>query len=588
LRAFNKEKLETNTTQSHMKKTSILTLLFSTFLLISVAQNYPQGYFIAPLDPPLELTGTFGEVRDNHFHSGIDLSTDEEEGVPVMAAADGYVSRIKIAPDGYGKALYITHPNGYVSVYGHLQKFTAQINSYIRRIQYERQVFELDLNPKPEEFVIHQRDVIGYSGSTGSAQGPHVHFEIRDEKTEEPINPLLFGLPLNDTIPPEIHFVRIFPKREGGILEKTDSAMTYELVFENGSYRLGTETAPGVYGNVGFGFNATDYQDSNMTSLGIYGAELYVDGKLSFTTIYDRFNFNDTRYANAHIDYMLNKREGIEIERCFRLPGDRMKIYGELPQTGYTNFLDAGSHQVKIVVSDFSGNKSQVVFNVSTNESLRSKTYMQRPAGTIRVPYDKGVSIQKSKLEVSIPEGAFYEDFDFDEQVSKSAFLSDIYTIGNPDEPLQLPMTIGLKPNKDIPDSMKIKALIVRMSDEGDLEGVGNLWNDKILTAKTYEFGNFAIVLDTVPPMVEKYYVPADMNTMYGGVVQIRVKDNLSEIKNYSGKINDKWHLFEYDKKNNMLIANVESMDVNETHPIEVTVTDQNGNTTVWKSTFYY
>ena len=172
--------------------------------------------------------------------------------------------------------------------------------------------------------------------------------------------------------------------------------------------------------------------------------------------------------------------------------------------------------------------------------------------------------------------------------MDQASFLSDIFKLGNMYEPLHQPMTVGLKPNTDIPDSLKIKAVIVLMSDEGDLKSVGGIWNEKFLTAKTYEFGNFAIILDTVPPVVEKYYVPAEMNTMYGGVVQIRVKDNLSKIRNFSGKINDKWHLFEYDKKNDMLIANVEAMDVNETHPIEVIVTDENGNTTVWKSTFYY
>jgi hypothetical protein len=566
-------------------------VLFFLLLVVGMkgrAQEYPQDFFIAPLDPPITITGSFGEVRKNHFHSGIDLSTDEEEGIPVMAAADGYVSRIKIAADGYGKALYITHPNGYVTVYGHLQKFTAQINSYIRRMQYEKQIFEMDVNPKPEEFIVKQRDVIGYSGSTGSADGPHVHFEIRDEKTEEPINPLLFGLPVKDSIPPELHFVRVFPMRESGILNTTDSALTYELVSEKGVYKIFDNEVPKIFGNVGFGFDATDYQDSNMATLDIYAAELYIDGKLTFSTKYDRFNFNDTRFANAHIDYWLEKTEGINIDRLYKLPGDKLKIYGDPLQTGIFNFTESGAHIIKIVVMDFSGNKSYVQFTVSVDEGLRSKSYIQRPAGTMHVAYDKGVSIQKSKLEISIPEGAFYEDFDFAEQVSKSAFLSDIYTIGDVKQPLQLPMTIGIKPNNDIPDSLKIKAVVVRMSDEGELVSVGNLWNDKFLTAKTYEFGNFAIVLDTVPPMVEKYYVPADMNTMYGGVVQIRVKDNLSSIRNYSGKINDKWHLFEYDKKNDMLIANVESMDVNETHPIELTVTDESGNTTVWKSTFYY
>ncbi|MBK8587010.1 MAG: M23 family metallopeptidase [Bacteroidetes bacterium] len=176
-----------------MRKSHLLPvfLLFFAFTNLQ-AQNYPQNYFHWPLDTPLTIVGSFGEIRDGHFHSGLDLGTDEMEGRPVSASAAGYISRIKISADGYGKALYITHPNGYVTVYGHLQKFTQPVNEYVRKIQYERQAFEVDLNLKSKDFLVKQDEVIAYSGSTGSAQGPHLHFEIRDEETEEPMNPFFF------------------------------------------------------------------------------------------------------------------------------------------------------------------------------------------------------------------------------------------------------------------------------------------------------------------------------------------------------------------------------------------------------------
>ena len=286
-----------------MKKRLGILVIILLSMENAFTQNYPQGYFIAPLDPPLIITGTFGEIRDNHFHSGLDLSTDEDEGLPVMAAAEGYISRIKISPEGYGKALYITHPNGYVTVYGHLQKFTASVNSYIRKIQNERQVYELDLNPKLNEFMVKQRDVIAYSGNTGGSEGPHVHFEIRDEKSEEPVNPLLFGIPLKDVWKPVIQEVRIFPVREAGIVNNTDSALSFMVVDENGSFRLERQIQPQVFGKIGFGVSAFDYQDSIEAELGPYETELFVDGKLTFSTKLDRFNFNETRYANAEIDY---------------------------------------------------------------------------------------------------------------------------------------------------------------------------------------------------------------------------------------------------------------------------------------------
>ena len=571
-----------------MKKNIALTLFFATVVFATYGQNYPVDYFIAPLDPPLTITGTFGEIRDNHFHSGIDISTDEEEGLPVMASADGYVSRIKISPDGYGKALYITHPNGFVTVYGHFQKFTAAINSYVRKLQYERQVFELDINPKPNEFIVRQRDVIGYSGSTGSAQAPHVHFEIRDEKTEEPINPLLFGLSVKDSFVPILKYVRIFPLRENGIVNTTDTAETYELRTGQDGYSLNTSETPLVYGNIGFGFSAYDYQDSAFAELGIYSSELYVDGKLTFTTKYDRFNFNDTRFVNAHIDYRYKIQEGNNIERCHKLPGDQLKFYSTELQTGYTNFDIDESHLIKIVVKDFSGNSAQIDFRVIAKSSLREKVYQPQPNNSVLVTAEKGVALHKPKIDIAIPPNAVYENFYYSEEEFKSVYLSDLFRVGDIYEPLQLPVLISIKPNKEIDDSIKLKAIIAKIDEDGILTSIGGLWNDKLLTAKTKEFGTFAITLDTVPPTIEKYYVPADMNTMYGGFVQIRIQDELSNISNYSGRIDGKWHLFEYDKKNNMIIADVQSMDVNLTHQIEVTATDERGNTRVWKSTFYY
>lgn len=571
-----------------MKKNIAFTLLLTTSSLFTFAQNYPSGYFIAPLDPPIIITGTFGEIRDNHFHSGIDISTEEDEGLPIMAAADGYVSRIKVSSDGYGKALYITHPNGYVTVYGHLQKFMASINSYVRRLQYERQVFELDINPKESDFIVKQRDVVAYSGSTGSAEDPHVHFEIRDEKTEEPINPLLFGLSVKDNFVPELKLIRLFPLRENGIVNTTDSAETYELKKNKDIYSLKTSETPEVYGNIGFGFGAIDYQDSLMSELGIYSSELYVDGKLTFSTKFDRFNFNDTRYVNAHIDYLSKTRDYVTIQRCHRLPGDNLKIYGDEFQTGYTNFNDDGTHTIKIDVKDFSGNLAQIEFKVISKTSLQTKIYQPHGNNSAPVTREKGYTLLKPNLEINIPAKAVYENFFISEEESKSIYLSDVFRIGDINEPLHSPMNFGIKPNENIDDSIKQKAVIIRIDEYGTMTSCGGLWNGKFLTTKTNNFGTFAVILDTVPPFFEKYYEPALMNSMYGGELQIRVTDNLSKISTYSGRIDGKWHLFEYDKKNDMLIADIQSMDENLTHEIEMTATDESGNTKVWKSTFYY
>ena len=592
------------------------------FPLILEAQNYPKNYFIIPLDPPIYLTGTFGEIRANHLHSGIDLGTDDLEGLPVMASADGYVSRVKISSDGYGKALYVTHPNGYVTVYAHLQKFTAPVNALVRKMQYEKQVFELDFNPKAGEFPVKQREVIAYSGNSGSSTSPHLHFEIRDEVSEEPINPFLFGINIMDTIPPEILYVRIYPERGQSIVNFTDSAETYEVLKnEDGIYMLNASENPTVFGTVGFGIGAIDKQyflwsdtiteeeyfdytnppppdpadtldidePPSPSPLGIYSAEMFIDDVPTFSWRYDRFSFTNTRDVNGHIDYRVYHRSDRVIERCHRLSGDYLPIYGESNRTGYIKFNDNETHQIKMVVRDFKGNSSQIEFQLTTITSLGLESYQQKPDKAVFVSAKKGVAIHKSNFDVVLNEGSVYEDFYYSDEVEKNnEYISDVFTIGDSYEPVRTPFKISIKPKKDI-DSTKIsKVVMVRIAENGFLKPYACTWDGKFFVATTNSFGPYALAIDTIEPIVEKYYVPADMNSMYGGMAKYRIKDELSGIKSYSGTIDGKWTVFEYDKKDNMLSANVDPVMSNQYHDVELTITDMVGNTTVWKSKFYY
>jgi hypothetical protein len=556
---------------------------------VASAQIYPKGYFSAPLDTPLILVGTFGEIRHDHFHSGIDLGTGEQEGVPVMAAADGYISRIKVSADGFGKALYVTHPNGYVTVYAHLQKFTAPVNELVRNTQYSQQKFEIELFPKSKDFKVKGGEVIAYSGNTGGTTGPHLHFEIRDEQTEEPINPLLFGLKVQDNIPPVIKNVRVFPIREAGIVGKTDSAVTYEMQEMNGFFSLNTPDWIQAHGYVGVGFEAVDKSDLSDAELGIYSAEISIDGTKVYSWYQDRFNFNDTRMVNAHIDYLSKRRDNSTIERCFRLPGNFLKMYADTNQLGYFEFTDDDSHDIKIVVKDFNGNERIFNFLILSYSTLALEPYQKVPDGSVVVSNQKGIAIHKENLELVIPAGAVYEDIYYNDTEAKTKdYLSSIFNLGNPYDALQVPITVGIKPRLPIPDSIKSKALIVSLAEYGKIVPEGGEWKGGFLTTKTRHFGSFAIALDTIPPTIEKEYVPADMNSYRGGIVQVRIKDDLSGISSYSGKLHGKWHLFEYDPKSTMLTADLSFLPMNTEHPIEITVTDERGNTSTWTSKFWY
>jgi hypothetical protein len=293
--------------------------------------------------------------------------------------------------------------------------------------------------------------------------------------------------------------------------------------------------------------------------------------------------------VNAHIDYRTKKRDNQVIERAHRLPGNHLLLYGDTSRNGFVFFGEDVSHDIRVIVRDFAGNKAQLDFNVITYSSLTENPFLAIPEGALLVTNTKGIAIHKSNLDVVIPEGAVYEDLVYsDQQLKGSSYLSDMFVVGDEFDALNVPISVGIKPYKELEDSLKPRAVIVHINQYGELKSCGGQWNGKFLTAKSGTFGTFALTIDTVPPSIEKEYVPADLNTMYGGVVMIKIKDELSGVVSYSGKIDDKWTVFEYDKKNNMVTANVDQYAENKEHTIELMAMDERGNKTVWKSSFYY
>jgi murein DD-endopeptidase MepM/ murein hydrolase activator NlpD len=345
----------------------IVRFTFTLFLFAHIlwAQNYPQNYFQPPLDIPLALSGTFGELRGNHFHSGMDIKTQGREGLDVKAAAPGRIVRIKVSAYGYGNTLYMAHPNGYTTVYAHLQKFDPAIEEWVKKQQYAQESFEVNLFP-PAIFSFAQGDVIAKSGNSGGSGGPHLHFEIRDSKTEETINPALFGLPVEDTRKPYIGHVYASPISTGALVNGSSTQKEIALTnLGNGIYQ-GSFSGSGV---VGFVIHTFDQQNLSNNHNGIYEIEQYINDTLTYRFKVERFAFSETRYINAHMDFARYKNNRQLAHKTYVEPGNKLSLYSDVKNHGGAFLKPNQKTLITLIVTDSWGNTSEIRLTATGKET---------------------------------------------------------------------------------------------------------------------------------------------------------------------------------------------------------------------------
>ncbi|MDB2462623.1 M23 family metallopeptidase, partial [Algibacter sp.] len=335
--------------------------LFLVFSLFTNAQdNYPKDYFSSPLDIPLVLAGTFAELRSNHFHSGVDIKTQQRVGLKVNAVANGFVSRIKVSHYGYGKALYITHPNGYTSVYAHLQKFSPDIEAYVKKQQYEKESYEIELFPKAEDLPVLKDNLVAYSGNTGSSGGPHLHFEIRDKK-ERPINPMLFGMDIKDTTNPIVESIYAYPLDDNSFINNLNTKQKLRLTpLKNGDYT--TENIEAL-GNIGFAINTIDRQDLAANSNGVYNIQTFINGNRNFEIDFSRFSFDETKHINQLIDYEHFSTKRKRIQKLFK-KNNPLSLFKSVLNDGVIKVEDSTYSVYKIRVADFKNNESWITVHI--------------------------------------------------------------------------------------------------------------------------------------------------------------------------------------------------------------------------------
>uniref|UniRef100_UPI003D7F1D15 M23 family metallopeptidase n=1 Tax=Pedobacter sp. TaxID=1411316 RepID=UPI003D7F1D15 len=450
-----------------MFKTYTLLILFTCFSSLVNAQQifsnfkYPLVNFRQPLDiRPPALSGSFGEIRRNHFHSGLDYRTNQREGYPVYAVEDGYVSRARVQNSGFGQAVYIDHPSGYTSVYGHLQRFSPKIANYIEGLQYAKQTFELDAFPEPTVLPVHKGDIIGYSGNRGSSGGPHLHFEIRDTKTEAALNPQLLGLKVADNIPPVITSMYVY-RLNHEPFDEFIPKQYFQLSGGAGVYKLKNATLINLSGEVGFGITVNDRHNGASGNNGVYSIQLEFDGKVVFTSALERFKFENSNAINSHIDYPSYVKSGAIIQKSFVDPGNPLQIYYNLVSRGRINITDNALHDVKYTVTDASGNHTTLTFKVQGNPGATTPV-RTKPAGMI-FPYQQQNEFSKKDLKVVIPKGSLYNDLFFTyEEKPKPATnaYSAIHVVLNNLTPLHSSFELWIKADSALLP-FKDKAVIV-------------------------------------------------------------------------------------------------------------------------------
>lgn len=558
---------------------------FSQFLIFTFAkaQYYPQNYFQAPLDTPLYLSAPFGSLRENHFHSGMDIRTNEKEGLPVYAIADGFVSRIKVSPVGYGKAIYIDHSNGYTSVYGHLQKYEGGIAEYVKKYQYQNETFDFDNFPGKSLFV-KKGQIIGWSGNSGGSTGPHLHFEIRNTKSEEPINPQLFGIHGVDFLEPSIKRILIYNLNENrpSIIKKFSVSKNNTSRFD--SILFYNDTIEIDKGLIGFGVEAYDYMTDNENEYSLYGMEMYIDGKEFFSYRLDRIDFENSRCVNVHIDYEQYKRNEVRFQKCFLDDGNIIKIYNYLRNKGKYNLHDDSIHRISFCVFDITGHSESFLFYIKASNVLEFfYTKKSKSCSTLVYPGKDNV-FNAENINIEFPKKALYDTLEFCFEVLKERnFFSPVYKINDQYTPLHKSFTISIKPD-NFPDKLQDKLLIAYFVKEGNIHSIGGEFKNGFVTARSNNFGNYFVTFDTLAPAILALNVSIDGIIKDTLGLKFKIGDNLSGVSTYRGSINGKWILMDFDPKNDLLIYEFDEKTLyNKKLDFILVVKDKKGNSSRYK-----
>lgn len=543
-----------------------------------------KSYFRSPLNIPLYLSGDYGELRTNHFHTGLDIKTNGASGYKIYVCADGYLARIKVGHYGYGRVLYINHSNGLTTVYAHQSEFNAELEKYVREQQYLLQDDQIDIYPDSTLFKFKKGDVIGYSGNSGTSSGPHLHFEIRKTENDHPLNPWMFGFDIKDEISPTVYNIKVYPLDDTSTVNGNNYPSILKVIGSGKDCKLGSTLT--AYGNIGFAIHTIDMTTGSGNQCGPYSIDLIENNSDTlFSTHFEELAFETNRYINVHMDYLKYRDHKNSYHKSFIKGINQLPIYKINKNNGWILADGKTKKALKFVVKDINGNTSILKFDMLT---IKNNATVQPEECDLKVKWNEDMEFKTDDIIISFPDSSLYDDlcFDYTSYESTSYYYAPIHKLHDDDIPIMHPITLSLKTN--CTDSSKFdKLTAVYINEKGRVSNEGGTYENGWITFTTRSFGKYSVMMDDKAPVISPVLTYEGRLMGKGTSFSFSLADNLSGIKKYNAYIDDKWVLAIYNPFKNKLTIDLDDAGISTgEHEFILKVEDGKSNVTEYSCKF--